>query len=809
MYQVLQELAAARKLLFVCGHTEISGELFRAGIVALSIEEHIQTPAPLHRVRVIVALLDYSSVDKRFKGLSHLNIQPLAELVDLFHAHEATDRRDKIYALLGMCSDHELAKALEPDYSIEWKRLFEELGRFMFGPYDFVSASNTREILYISSRGFILGRVCEVSIDGFWSDTQVLNVETLRRDRVSKSTDWWNVRCRLRRSVKKIEKDDMVILLDTSRKIIIARWTEHYLKIITITDNRLVQFQDDSVPEGRKVWHPHLEAIESCPLRMIWNWNENCENETRDAVRLMGFSSPPISECQEDEVSRANALCAMADLALNCDAYDGAMRLRGIAAFVSGNVHATGPQLTIGMSEQQIKAKRCALLYNRTLRLLHNWCKSKLHRLLNHDDATWHCCAILLDVHGLWSSSAEYSGPDQHKLAALQVAARFFWPEDADFLIAMDELKEPTSSVVLAAAQNYNFKSLNFLRISQSVIGLFERLRQIIEILSKKSYVGLDFSMTRCLQMLDGNVTRYHQGEYKIVNGMIPASTNGMMVAAMKEAIQKSVRFSTGPDTRSFKDPEAFTPSGYDSYRKEARFIKHYELSMIVLLLRHVQEEDLEELVRATGIARHAAQYGCTSILRDLRRRLKQSEEDIETLLLLAELRKSICCTSKSASTDHLIQELATCRNKHGVLDACNFTLMLAIEKSASYAVKRLLKRSLADVNFADTLGRTPLHIATYRHVKKDITRSLLEYGAGASLDCEDNHGGTPRNFLNREVRSKGNMTLWQFLLKKLPNRKSFGTISRPSMELLPPDPDMARITSTRLLESHGQHIPR
>lgn len=53
------------------------------------------------------------------KGHFSLKIGTLAELLDMYHGHEARDPLDKVYALLGMCSDTGLSSAgLEPDYNI-------------------------------------------------------------------------------------------------------------------------------------------------------------------------------------------------------------------------------------------------------------------------------------------------------------------------------------------------------------------------------------------------------------------------------------------------------------------------------------------------------------------------------------------------------------------------------------------------------------------------------------------------------------------------------------------------------------------
>jgi hypothetical protein len=46
------------------------------------------------------------------------DIYSLGQLVDMYHAHEATRRHDKVYTLLGMSSDDLNAASLNPDYKV-------------------------------------------------------------------------------------------------------------------------------------------------------------------------------------------------------------------------------------------------------------------------------------------------------------------------------------------------------------------------------------------------------------------------------------------------------------------------------------------------------------------------------------------------------------------------------------------------------------------------------------------------------------------------------------------------------------------
>lgn len=47
-----------------------------------------------------------------------LDICSLGQLVDMYYAHKATKRHDKIYALRGMCSDDLSTARLEPNYDL-------------------------------------------------------------------------------------------------------------------------------------------------------------------------------------------------------------------------------------------------------------------------------------------------------------------------------------------------------------------------------------------------------------------------------------------------------------------------------------------------------------------------------------------------------------------------------------------------------------------------------------------------------------------------------------------------------------------
>jgi hypothetical protein len=94
---------------------------------------------------------------------------PLSGLIDMYHTHEATLRSDKVYALLGMSSDDFCNTALEPDYRVPWKDLFETLIRHVLCKELSVEAQPGAESAAIGGEGYILGIICtqaEATIDG-------------------------------------------------------------------------------------------------------------------------------------------------------------------------------------------------------------------------------------------------------------------------------------------------------------------------------------------------------------------------------------------------------------------------------------------------------------------------------------------------------------------------------------------------------------------------------------------------------------------------------------------------------------------
>ena len=133
--QVIQEVAAARHALMMCWSAEIGGHAFAVGFKAIGAvvreeDRPVLDSGTISRVSAVVSLLSMAPCFSHSKSIDKFSISvaSLSELADLYQNREATDSRDKVYALLGMRSESGMlpGKILTPDYTIAWGELFRQ-----------------------------------------------------------------------------------------------------------------------------------------------------------------------------------------------------------------------------------------------------------------------------------------------------------------------------------------------------------------------------------------------------------------------------------------------------------------------------------------------------------------------------------------------------------------------------------------------------------------------------------------------------------------------------------------------------------
>jgi ankyrin repeat protein len=109
--KVLQEVAAAKDIVVVCGDRNVTGKDFYHELVSLS--SWIATlDKQLRKARPVLELMDQSN-----QSLSAGSL-PLLELMESFRSWDATKPVDKLFALLPFSSDASQAPELQPDYTV-------------------------------------------------------------------------------------------------------------------------------------------------------------------------------------------------------------------------------------------------------------------------------------------------------------------------------------------------------------------------------------------------------------------------------------------------------------------------------------------------------------------------------------------------------------------------------------------------------------------------------------------------------------------------------------------------------------------
>ncbi|KAL5332078.1 hypothetical protein ACEPPN_001622 [Leptodophora sp. 'Broadleaf-Isolate-01'] len=245
----------------MCGPTQIDGYAFCLGLKSfdLSYTASLQTlPSVLYLIeRAGLRSKHTSNSLERFS----LNIRCLAELIDMFHTRQATDVRDKVYALLGMSSDDPGAVGLRPNYEVSWKGLFQQLIKFILGKDISVKTSHSSQGAVIKSKGCILGQVSSVISD----DRQNVNITSKNTARYSCDKMEWT----LQASAKLIQEGDIVCLLHGASKPTIIRLYKDYFAIIVIAITPLKESGSGKQLElSKSTTHFPRDFL------LVWDWEQ-------------------------------------------------------------------------------------------------------------------------------------------------------------------------------------------------------------------------------------------------------------------------------------------------------------------------------------------------------------------------------------------------------------------------------------------------------------------------------------------------------------------------------------------------------
>ncbi|KAL7917945.1 heterokaryon incompatibility domain-containing protein [Trichoderma austrokoningii] len=298
---VLQEIAAAQNIVVMCGPTRIDGYAFCLGLPSLlsyaDIPDHIRSVTYLMRGSIFRPKYRIN-----ISGDVSLDIRPLGELIDMYHAHEATERHDKIFALLGMSSDNPATAGLVPNYKISWDELMAQVVKFILGEKVLIKTWAHLQAAVVSAKGIVVGSVTSVrSTEGSYrNNRQIVDIKT--KDNVNLS---WTVQS----TAKPIQIGDICChLFGAAKPMIIRPFTDHFSVIMTgFMPPDYDEAQGDQTSSSQ---HDFL---------LIWDWDASVEKASNGEYETwLSNRVHEEPERQSDKQTRLwNAVMIMSDAGSN------------------------------------------------------------------------------------------------------------------------------------------------------------------------------------------------------------------------------------------------------------------------------------------------------------------------------------------------------------------------------------------------------------------------------------------------------------------------------------------------------------
>lgn len=388
-------MTAARNILFKCGDAELQTSTFLAGLDALKRLDDWQIRG---RILSFLHLIKSSAIRESLKGQTHLNIEPLTALVDRFHTHDASNPRDKIYALWGLCSDSRSMTRLQPDYKKSWEILFKDLGKIIFGEHCTIAASKHRQMMFVRTAGYDYGRVERIygAADGrLWEDTLEIGVIPARASRFLINDHGWTALMTVRVATEQLMENDWVLFLPHASKIVFARPARYYLEIIMTVDSRMAHMRD---PYSRRLrpwqswFYDITEDAKEYPL--LWNWEKGSEQNEEHSLELMADHISNSSASTDPDRARvllqAKATSDMAALFIHWEDYHEASELLAENVATYSSVYGPEHEITTATRDQLDGALIQKNTYLKAQELLSDFVSTE------SPDAVINLCALII-----------------------------------------------------------------------------------------------------------------------------------------------------------------------------------------------------------------------------------------------------------------------------------------------------------------------------------------------------------------------------------------------------------------------------
>lgn len=214
-----------------------------------------------------------------------LCIAPLADLIEMFYDSNATDRRDKVYALLGLRSDYSSTDRLVPNYEKSWARVFSDLVEHILGSNTKSETLEDSEGAVLTATGCTIGFVASVGRD-------LIEVET--RD-VEFRIQWTLIV----HSKEVIENDVVCLLKGSAHPTIIRPCGDHFdIIVVSLSSTpRIIHPSRTSgpiptpalIPTLKQAWLSDHEVALRHDFLLIWDWQPINKQTSRHHHDWMAF----------------------------------------------------------------------------------------------------------------------------------------------------------------------------------------------------------------------------------------------------------------------------------------------------------------------------------------------------------------------------------------------------------------------------------------------------------------------------------------------------------------------------------------
>ncbi|KAL5360753.1 heterokaryon incompatibility protein-domain-containing protein [Aspergillus floccosus] len=222
---VLQEVGLARSIQIMCGPVQTDGYVFSAGVGNSGIS--FSDDPELKAVAASVVTLMKAAIFRPPYTPATSSGSPLADLLNMYLRREATQRHNKVYALLGLCKEDLEVSGLLPDYSISWTELQSRLIRLVFGTK--VVVETRKGIALVRGTGHVFGHVSSTHRDRTRKGRQYVKVW---HNMVAKSMGL-KLDFSVGMPAVPVERYDIVCHLGDSSRLWVIRRVEDYFIIIT------------------------------------------------------------------------------------------------------------------------------------------------------------------------------------------------------------------------------------------------------------------------------------------------------------------------------------------------------------------------------------------------------------------------------------------------------------------------------------------------------------------------------------------------------------------------------------------------